>query len=178
MSLGDGSQRQLRALSHPVRLRILSLVTGTAMSSAELARELGLNHAAVSFHVRQLASAGYLELAETRSVRGGQERRYRARRGGREQWQTEDPRMTVQAAAAELARRLDVGPTHWRVFSDTELWVDPEVWDDAVARIVAVLTDLEAAARAPRTPGTVHASATAMLFDIVGEPPAVAGDQT
>jgi len=172
MSLEDASQRQLRALSHPLRLRILSLVTGRAMSSAELARELGLTHAAVSFHVRQLASAGYLELAETRSVRGGQERRYRSRSGGREQWETEDPRMTVQATAAELTRRLDAGPTHWRVFSDGELWVEPQVWADAVARIGSVLTDLDAAATAPQTPGTVHVSATAMLFAFVDEPPA------
>jgi DNA-binding transcriptional ArsR family regulator len=178
MSLGEGSQRQLRALSHPVRLRILSLVTGTAMSSAELARELGLNHAAVSFHVRQLASAGYLELAETRSVRGGQERRYRARPGGREQWKSEDPRMTVRAAATEMSRRLDAGPTRWRVFSDAELWVDPEVWENAVARIASALTDLDAAASAPHTPGALHVSATAMLFAIVDESPVLAGNET
>lgn len=177
MSLGEGSHRQLRALSHPVRLRILSLVTGAAMSSAELARELDLSHAAVSFHVRQLASAGYLELAETRSVRGGQERRYRARSGGHEQWKSEDPRMTVQAAATEMGRRLDTGPTHWRVFSDSELWVDPQVWEDCVARIVSALTDLDAAASAPHTPGAVHVSATAMLFHIDDESPAVAADE-
>ena len=168
MSLGDGSQRQLRALSHPVRLRILSLVTGTAMSSAELARELGLSHAAVSFHVRQLASAGYLELAETRSVRGGQERRYRARPGGREQWKSEDPRMTVRAAATEMTRRLAAGETRWNVFSDSELWVAPHAWKDAVARIASALADLEAAAGPPRAPGALHVSATAMLFVIDG----------
>jgi len=170
MSLGVAGQRQLRALSHPVRLRILSLVTGTALSSAELARELGLNHAAVSFHVRQLASAGYLELAETRSVRGGQERRYRARSGGREQWKSEDPRLTVQAAATELTRRLEAGATRWEVFNDAELWVDQAVWDDAVARIASALMDLDAAARAPRAPGTVHVSATAMLFAVDDTP--------
>jgi DNA-binding transcriptional ArsR family regulator len=178
MSLGDGSQRQLRALSHPVRLRILSLATGSAMSSAELARELGLSHAAVSFHVRQLASAGYLELAETRSVRGGQERRYRARTGGAEQWKSEDPRRTVRAATTELRRRLDAGPTHWRVFSDAELWVDPQAWEEAVTRIASALTDLDAAARAAHAPGAVHVSTTAMLFAIVDESPAPVGDET
>lgn len=178
MSLGEASHRQLRALSHPVRLRILSLVTGTAMSSAELARELGLNHAAVSFHVRQLAGAGYLELAETRSVRGGQERRYRARPGGREQWKSEDPRLTVQAAATEITRRLGTGPTHWRVFSDGELWVDRQAWEEAVARVASALTELDLAAAAPHTPGTLHVNASAMLFDIADESPAPAGDGT
>ena len=80
-------------MSHPLRLRILSLLTGVAMSSAELARELDMNHAAVSFHVRKLADAGYLELAQTRSVRGGKERRYRSRAAGAAQWQREDPRL-------------------------------------------------------------------------------------
>jgi DNA-binding transcriptional ArsR family regulator len=169
MSLGEPGRRQLRALSHPLRLRILSLVTGAPMSSAELARELDLTHAAVSFHVRQLAAAGYLELAETRSVRGGQERRYRARHGGAEQWRSEEPRLTVQAAATEMLRRLDAGTARWRAFSDSELWVDPQVWEDAVARIASAFTDLEAAARAPHTPGTVHVSATTMLFAVGDE---------
>ena len=38
----------LRALAHPVRLRILSLLTGTELSAAEIARELGLTHANAS----------------------------------------------------------------------------------------------------------------------------------
>jgi DNA-binding transcriptional ArsR family regulator len=167
MSLEGASEQQLlRALSHPVRLQILSLLTGAAMSSAELARELGLNHAAVSFHVRQLVQAGYLELAESRSVRGGKERRYRYRPSSRGQWEGEDPRLTVQAAATELGRRLAAGPTQWRVFGDAELWVDPQVWEDVVSRIGAAIIDLHEAASAPRAEGAVHVSATAMLFAV------------
>jgi DNA-binding transcriptional ArsR family regulator len=171
MSLGV-EQQQLRALSHPLRLRILSLLTGVAMSTAELARELGLKHAAVSFHVRQLVAAGYLELAETRSVRGGVERRYRERAAGKAEWEQEDPRLVVRAAAEEVARRAgDSPPSQWRLFGDGELWVDDEIWDDAVRRIAAALEDLHAAAVAPRTDGAVHVSATAMLFAIDdGEP--------
>lgn len=166
MSL-EVSRRQLRALSHPLRLRILSLLTGAAMSSAELARELGLNHAAVSFHVRQLDAAGYLELAETRSVRGGQERRYRSRTAGHAEWEQEDPRLAVQAVSQEILRRAaDSTPRAWRVFGDAELWVDPEIWDDVVGRIGAAIVELHAAARTPRTPESVHISATAMLFAI------------
>jgi DNA-binding transcriptional ArsR family regulator len=170
MSLGDGSgHRRLRALSHPLRLRILSMLTGSAASAAELARELGLSHAAVSFHVRQLAAAGYLELAETRSVRGGQERRYRNRVGGHEQWAGEDPRLTVQAAATELVRRLADGGSRWRVFGDAELWVDPAAWKRVVDQIGAAVVDLHEAAAPPRTPGTLHVNATVMLFEI-GDP--------
>jgi DNA-binding transcriptional ArsR family regulator len=173
MSLGvEQRRRQLRALSHPLRLRILSLLTGTAMSTAELARELVLKHAAVSFHVRQLVKAGYLELAETRSVRGGLERRYRQRAAGKAEWEQEDPRLVVRAAAEEVARRAgdSASPARWRLFGDAELWVDAEIWEDAVRRIAAAVEDLHAAAAAPRTEGTVHVSATAMLFALGGEP--------
>lgn len=167
MSLEVDSRQQLRALSHPVRLRILSLLTGTAMSSAELARELGMNHAAVSFHVRQLAAAGYLQLAETRSVRGGRERRYRHEIAGRAQWQSEDPRLAVTAVSEELLRRLAGTPADaWRLFGDGELWIPPEVWEDAVRKMAAAVRDLHHAALAPRAPGSVHVSATALLFAI------------
>jgi DNA-binding transcriptional ArsR family regulator len=163
-------QRQLRALSHPLRLRILSLLTGAAMSSAELARELGMNHAAVSFHVRKLADAGYLELAETRSVRGGKERRYRQRLAGMAEWRQEDPRLAVRAISEEVGRRASESSAEaWRVAGDAELWVEGEVWEDVVRRIASAIEDLHTAAQPSRTPGTVHVSATAMLFTVDGE---------
>ena len=37
----DETTNALRAVAHPVRLRILSLLTGTELSAAEVARELG-----------------------------------------------------------------------------------------------------------------------------------------
>jgi DNA-binding transcriptional ArsR family regulator len=153
-----------------VRLRILSLLTGAAMSSAELARELDMNHAAVSFHVRKLVDAGYLELAETRSVRGGKERRYRHRPAGAPEWQQEDSRLAVRAVSEEVVRRATETPSEaWRLFGDAELWVDAAVWEDVAARIVGAISDLHAAAKPTHTPETVHVSATAMLFTIDGE---------
>jgi DNA-binding transcriptional ArsR family regulator len=162
--MGAERRGQLRALSHPVRLRILSLLTGRALSSAELARELDMKHAAVSYHVRQLERAGYLEVAQTRSVRGGQERRYRPRPAGRAEWAQEDPQLTIRAVTGELTRRLAEGPSTWRVLADAELWVVPSVWEDVRQRVAAALTDLHAAAVPPGSPGAVHVSATAMLF--------------
>jgi DNA-binding transcriptional ArsR family regulator len=130
-----------------------------------------MNHAAVSFHVRKLADAGYLELAEERSVNGGKERRYRQRAGGRSQWQHEDPRLTVRAVSDEVARRAgETTATAWRVFGDAELWVDPAVWEDVVARMARAMEDLHAAAHPAHEPGTVHVSATAMLFALDGAP--------
>lgn len=168
-----GQQEQLRALAHPVRIRILSLLTGHAMSSAELARELGMKHAAVSYHVRQLDKAGFLEVAETRTVRGGHERRYRYRAGagGRGQWSREDPELVVRAVTGELIRRLAEGPSHWRAFADAELWVNHGVWEDVRERVRTAMIDLHSAARPPRSAGSVHVSATAMLFEVDAEAP-------
>lgn len=165
-----GQQELLRALAHPVRVRILSLLTGNAMSSAELARELGMKHAAVSYHVRQLDRAGFLEVAETRTVRGGHERRYRYRAGagggGGGQWRGEDLQLVVRAVTGELIRRLAEGPSRRRAFADAELWVDPGVWEDVRERVRTAMTDLHNAARPPRSAGSVHVSATAMLFEV------------
>jgi DNA-binding transcriptional ArsR family regulator len=167
-----GGRRRLRALSHPVRLRILALVSGQGMSSAELARELDLNHAAVSFHVRQLVAAGYLELAETRSVRGGQERLYRQRVVHGSEWVPEDHRLMVSAIAEELTRRVADGSGTWKLFADSELWIDREVWDEARGRIATAMQDLVVAAGAPHAEGTVHVSATALLLELGdGAPP-------
>ena len=52
----------LRALSHPVRLRMLTLLRGEGPATATtLAQRLGLNTGATSYHLRQLAQHGFIE---------------------------------------------------------------------------------------------------------------------
>ncbi|WP_210503145.1 ArsR/SmtB family transcription factor [Nocardioides xinjiangensis] len=52
----------LRALSHPVRLRMLTLLRGEGPATAtSLAQRLGLNTGATSYHLRQLAQHGFIE---------------------------------------------------------------------------------------------------------------------
>ena len=106
----------MRATAHPVRLRILSLLTGAEMSAAELARELGISHANASYHLRTLASAGLVVEAGEQKIRGGVAKRYR------HPWETQDmvgPKPTreeteqyVHTMAQELIRRYasDVRP--------------------------------------------------------------------
>jgi len=80
MSSGVDDKAQLvalRAMAHPVRLRMLSLLTGTALSAAEVARELGLTHANASYHLRLLHDAGLLVDAGEEAIRGGRAKRYR-----------------------------------------------------------------------------------------------------
>jgi len=52
----------LRVLSHPVRLRMLTLLRGEGPATATtLAQRLGLNTGATSYHLRQLAQHGFIE---------------------------------------------------------------------------------------------------------------------
>ena len=71
------SSNHLRALAHPVRLRILSLLTGAELTAAEVARELGITHANASYHLRFLLDAGEIVVSGEEKIRGGVARRYR-----------------------------------------------------------------------------------------------------
>jgi DNA-binding transcriptional ArsR family regulator len=69
---------QLKALGHPLRLRILETLgndQGEELTNRELANRLGVDPGHLHFHVRMLLDAGVIELAE-RS--GGREKPYRA----------------------------------------------------------------------------------------------------
>lgn len=164
---GTDPTAYLRALAHPVRLRMLSLVTGSPMSAAELSRELGGTHANASYHLKQLLLAGLVELDEQRMVRGGRERRYRVApqrkvMGGADR-QAQD--LWPAAVAEELKRRWpDRDAEMPRAHADAELWLDPHVWEQVVGHIEAGLRLLHGSAQPPRTPGTARTSATVAMF--------------
>src|SRR3954452_391248 len=66
----DDEITALRAGAHPLRLRILSLLTGASMSAAEIARELDIAHANASYHLRVLAEAGQVVVDGEEKIRG------------------------------------------------------------------------------------------------------------
>ena len=67
----------LRALSHPVRLRLLGMLRSDGPSTASaLATRLGLNSGATSYHLRQLAQHGFVVDDPERG--NGRERWWRA----------------------------------------------------------------------------------------------------
>src|SRR3712207_6235712 len=80
--------RYLKALSHPLRLRILQLLCRGIASPKELADELNESLGVVSYHVRTLEELGCIELAETRFRRGAVQHFYRPLR--RAELSTED----------------------------------------------------------------------------------------
>jgi len=68
------------ALSHPVRVHILDVLSETAASPSDLARDAGLSVNHVAYHVKELEKLGYVELVEAVPRRGTVEHFYRAKR--------------------------------------------------------------------------------------------------
>lgn len=157
----------LRAAGHPLRLRMLSLLTGAELSAAEVARELDLTHANASYHLRLLENAGLLVIAGEERIRGGVAKRYRYA------WRhdsaagppsPEDDEVHTRAIAEELVRRRRLRADGPAIISDAEMWVEPEIWQrvhDLVQEASGLLHDN---ARPPRTEGTIHVNLTASAF--------------
>ena len=70
---------QLKALGHPLRLRVLEMLgeeTGEPLTNRELAGRIGIDPGHLHFHVRMLLKAGLIRLAE--SDGGRREKPYQA----------------------------------------------------------------------------------------------------
>lgn len=165
-------------MAHPLRLRILSLLTGVELSAAEVARELDMTQANASYHLRLLADVGQLQVSSTEKVRGGVAKKYRyvaatdiaaqeARRAQRGAPSREDSRGDLQqhrvALDAELRRRIEssIGDGH---LADAEVWLDEDVWAEAKELVRKASRLVHDSARPPRTAGTKHVSFVSWLF--------------
>ena len=71
-------ERIVKAISHPIRHRVLVLLNERIASPNEIANEIGESLGRVSYHVRQLAEVGAIELVRTEPRRGAVEHFYRA----------------------------------------------------------------------------------------------------
>ncbi len=169
MSLEEERISELRATAHPLRLQMLSLLTGAELSAAEVARELGITQANASYHLRLLESAGLLEIAGEESVRGGRAKKYRhpwdAPEVRPQSTREEDRLAYVRVLADMIPRRfLERQQGTPSRFTDADLWVEPEVWDRVCALVDEASTLLHASARPPRTEGTVRAALSVAAF--------------
>src|SRR3954466_2441505 len=70
--------RLVKALAHPIRVRILGILEDRSATPRELATAIGVPLENVSYHVRTLRNFGLIELERTRQVRGAIEHHYRA----------------------------------------------------------------------------------------------------
>jgi DNA-binding transcriptional ArsR family regulator len=96
--------RLVKALAHPLRVRILSILDQRVASPSELAQEIGAPLGNVSYHVRILASLGLARLVKETPRRGSVEHHYTA---------VARPHITNEAWAAvpDIVKRAMVGAT-------------------------------------------------------------------
>jgi len=94
--------RYVKAMSHPLRVRILAMLAERKSSPRELAELLGATLGTTAYHVRTLERLGLIELVDERPVRGAIEHYYRA---------TRRPELDDSAwsTASPIARQAAVG---------------------------------------------------------------------
>lgn len=148
---------ELKAMAHPLRLRILRLCLDQALTNKELADRLDRDPATVLHHVRTLVGTGFLVAEQVRAgARGALEKPYRATG---KSWrlsiddspvddQQRDHLAMVDALREEVA---DAGPERVKILSRLGLLLS----DQAAAELAGRLDDLidELAGRDPDPAG-------------------------
>ena len=94
--------RYVKAMSHPLRVRILAMLDERTASPNQLAGWLDASLGTVAYHVRTLEQLGLIELVDETRVRGAVEHHYRARAR---------PNVTMEAwnQAPPIAKQAAVG---------------------------------------------------------------------
>lgn len=157
------SPAALRALAHPVRLRILGLlrIEGPATATT-LAARLGLNSGATSYHLRQLAQHGFI--GEDTERGNARDRWWRAQH----QSTTTGPEATGDREGAELLdaylQSVAVVMTEQLQRAIEERALLPEEWRSASEFSDYVLKIT------PRTARVVRDAIHAVLQDVEEEP--------
>jgi DNA-binding transcriptional ArsR family regulator len=101
--------RYVKAMSHPLRVRILALLDERRASPVELAEVLEASLGTVSYHVRTLHQLGLIELVGETRVRGAVEHHYRARARPKitdDAWEQAPP-IAKQAAVGSSLQMID-----------------------------------------------------------------------
>jgi len=147
--------RYVKALSHPLRVRILALLEEQEHSPVRLAERLHASLGTVSYHVRTLERLGLAELVRTTPRRGAIEHHYRARSRPTVSdlaWAAAPPAAkhalvgaTLQqlhdyATIANAAGGFDRGDAH---LSRTALQLDEEGWKELAGLLERLLTEVD-----------------------------------
>jgi DNA-binding transcriptional ArsR family regulator len=179
--------RYVKALSHPLRVRILALLQERTASPRELAQWLDATLGTVSYHVRTLHDFGLIELVRTSQVRGAIAHHYRAKvrpRVSDEAWASAAPIVKQAAVGAALqtvddyarasaaAGGFDRGEAH---LTRTNLRLDVKGWQAAARACEKLLAELgrveEASARRlarqPHGDGVGDAAIVLMMFEAI-----------
>jgi DNA-binding transcriptional ArsR family regulator len=108
----------MRALAHPVRLRIVELLHRSPGSASSLARALGIRYGSAQFHLRVLTRVGIAKRVGEEKKRGGTEVLYAIPHGFKVELdpnaRPEAWRAMYRAHLADLTRRLEAAAAHPR----------------------------------------------------------------
>ncbi|MEV1006062.1 winged helix-turn-helix domain-containing protein [Streptomyces sp. NPDC049881] len=129
--------RGLRALAHPLRIRLLGLLRADGAATATgLAQRTGLSSGVTSYHLRQLAAAGFVAEDEERGT--GRERWWRSVHRGTS---FDDVSVARSEPEATLTYLLAVAASHTELAETTIGALDamPEVWQESVGLYDAAL---------------------------------------
>jgi DNA-binding transcriptional ArsR family regulator len=177
--------RYVKAMSHPLRVRILALLDERTASPVELAGWLDATLGNVSYHVRTLHRIGLIELVRQTRVRGAVEHHYRSTARPRvsdEAWAAAPPiakqaavsaslqTIDAYARAASAAGGFDHANTH---LTRTSLQLDARGFSElsrACHRLLAQLERIEEAAgermqRNPHDSDNKDVALVMMLFE-------------
>ena len=137
---------EARALSNPLRLRILRLCLDRALTNKELAQRLGRDPGTTLHHVRMLVETGFLApTTERRGARGSTERPYQATG---KSWtldvgdDLEGSLAVVDALREELA---ETAPEDLATLSRLGVRLKPEALASFRERFAALIEELHAA---------------------------------
>ena len=153
--------RYVKALGHPLRVRILSMLEERDASPVALAEHLDATLGTVAYHVRTLERLGLIEMVATHQRRGATEHVYAAREHPRfsdSAWATTDP-MTKHVMIASALSQIGEYATQSATaggfdrseaqFTRSAITVDHEGWTalaEAARRWLAEAAAIEAAA--------------------------------
>src|ERR1051325_1884065 len=107
--------RYVKAISHPLRVRILAMLQERTASPSELSEWLGATLGTTAYHVRALHKLGLIELADETRVRGAIEHHYRAGKRpmvSEEAWAAAPP-IAKQAAIGSSLQTIDLIASPW-----------------------------------------------------------------
>lgn len=137
--------QEIKALAHPLRLRILGLCGLHELTNKQLADRLGHDPGTVLYHVRQLLASGFLEPAAVRTgVSGALEKPYRS--SGRS-WSLDtalrDAGLDGTLAPLDALREelTEAGPDALANLSRFALHLSPQDAEDLVTRVYSVLSE-------------------------------------
>src|SRR5881227_449943 len=160
---------QLKALGHPLRLRVLEML-GTsaeeAITNRELANKLGVDPGHLHFHVRMLLRAGLITLVDTGK---GREKPYRpVARTLRVA-----PELLASGLTSDLrAAMLDEVQRGWDEHGPSGLFRSAQVTARiAPERALELITELVEKARDAEQPGAEPLVITALLHPPTASPP-------